>query len=126
MSGPTTRVHVLAILWAAVVAGLLLMPLGGLPEEPTWMPAALAAVADKLMHVALFFVCALLFARSAQAAGWRRALVVAALAATAYGGLLELLQGLVGREMSWGDLVADGLGALAATLPLPWLERAPR
>lgn len=42
--------------------------------------------------------------------------IVAALCALALGGLVEIVQGLVGRDASWGDLLADGLGIIAALM----------
>ncbi|KQY79240.1 MULTISPECIES: VanZ family protein [unclassified Brevundimonas] len=41
---------------------------------------------------------------------------LAALSALALGGAVELIQGMVGRDASWGDLLADGLGILTALL----------
>lgn len=40
--------------------------------------------------------------------------VTAAVLAVALGGLVEIVQGLVGRDASWGDLLADALGVAAA------------
>jgi VanZ family protein len=42
--------------------------------------------------------------------------LVLAVAAVAIGGAVELVQGQVGRDASWGDLLADGLGVAAALL----------
>lgn len=41
---------------------------------------------------------------------------LAALSAFALGGAVEVVQGMVGRDASWGDLLADGLGILLALL----------
>jgi VanZ family protein len=41
---------------------------------------------------------------------------LAALSAFLLGGAVELIQGMVGRDASSGDLVADGLGILTALL----------
>ena len=41
---------------------------------------------------------------------------LAALAALTLGGAVEIIQGMVGRDASWGDLLADGLGILLALL----------
>jgi hypothetical protein len=41
---------------------------------------------------------------------------LAALSALALGGAVEIIQGMVGRDASPGDLVADGLGILTALL----------
>ncbi len=48
---------------------------------------------------------------------WRRLpRTLAALSALALGGAVEIVQGMVGRDASWGDLLADALGILAALL----------
>lgn len=41
---------------------------------------------------------------------------LAALSALLLGGGVEIIQGMVGRDASWGDVLADGLGILAALL----------
>ncbi|MDI1327711.1 MAG: VanZ family protein [Brevundimonas sp.] len=41
---------------------------------------------------------------------------LAALSAFLLGGTVELVQGMVGRDASWGDILADGLGILTALL----------
>lgn len=42
--------------------------------------------------------------------------LVLAFVAVAIGGAVELIQGQVGRDASWGDLLADTLGVAAALL----------
>jgi VanZ family protein len=65
---------------------------------------------DKLLHFTAYFGLAWL----ATLAWGRRvhALVIVAVVAM-LGGLLEILQGLVGRDAEWGDMLANLLGALA-------------
>lgn len=41
---------------------------------------------------------------------------LAALSALALGGAVEIVQGMVGRDASWADLLADGLGIMLALL----------
>lgn len=41
---------------------------------------------------------------------------LAALSALLLGGAVEIVQGMVGRDASWGDLLADGLGIMLALL----------
>jgi VanZ family protein len=65
---------------------------------------------DKLLHVVAYFGLALL--ASLALGGGRRALW-AALALVAVGGGLELVQGLIGRDMSLYDEIANILGVLA-------------
>jgi len=105
-----------AVIWAAIVAALLLVPLpdlfAGLARE---VPGGLPL--DKLVHVALFVLLARSWLLAASRAGrWWTTLAVA-LAAVAYGALLELLQGLGGvRAAELLDLVADALGVVLALL----------
>jgi VanZ family protein len=120
------RAHGPAAAWGALVGVLLLMPVGDLPAPPNWLPAFLDSISDKLVHAALFFAGVLTLARSARALRASHPLAAAVLAAIAYGGLLELLQGSTGRDASWGDLGADALGASLAALPLPLWPRPTR
>ena len=51
----------------------------------------------------------------------------AAILAVALGGAVEIVQGLVGRDASWGDLLADALGVAAAlALWAIWRRFQPR
>ena len=53
--------------------------------------------------------------------------LMAAVLALALGGAVEIVQGLVGRDASWGDLLADGLGiATALLLWAMWRRFQPR
>ena len=70
-------------------------------------------VTDKQAHAFAFFGVTLgLFAIAPR---WRRTDL--ALAALAFGVLIELAQGLTGRSVSLMDLMADGVGILAALAP---------
>lgn len=70
-------------------------------------------VTDKEAHAFAFFGVTLgLFAIAPR---WRRADL--ALGALAFGVLIELAQGLTGRSVSLTDLMADGVGILAALVP---------
>lgn len=70
-------------------------------------------VTDKEAHALAFFgVTVGLFAIAPR---WRRTDL--ALAALAFGVLIELAQGLTGRSVSLLDLTADGVGILAALAP---------
>lgn len=70
-------------------------------------------VTDKEAHGFAFFGVTLgLFAIAPR---WRRTDL--ALAALAFGVLIELAQGLTGRSVSLMDLMADGVGILAALAP---------
>jgi VanZ family protein len=64
---------------------------------------------DKAEHFTAYFGLALL-----ASLGWglRRSLVWILLGIIALGGVLEILQGYVGRDSDWHDELANGLGAL--------------
>jgi VanZ family protein len=118
--------HRLAAAWAVGIAVLLLVPLPVPSHPPEWVPEILDLTADKIAHAALFFGGTRAFLRSARARDFERPALAAALIAIAYGGALEVLQGLVGRDASLGDLTADALGAALAASPLPSWRRAPQ
>ena len=82
---------------AVIIAVLTLAP----------MPSGGPAGSDKLYHV-LAFAC---LAFPLPLVRPRLALWVV-LAVTAYGGMIEMIQPLFGRQAEWGDLVADGIGAI--------------
>ncbi|WP_354687468.1 VanZ family protein [Cupriavidus necator] len=95
---------------AAAVLMLSLMP----PSQPLpttgW---------DKANHMLAFVALGVLGRRAYAGHGW-----AVLLALVAYGGLIELLQGLTPyREADWLDLLADSLG-VAAGCALDWLARS--
>ena len=92
--------HALTALLALVIALLTLAPQAPGPEG---IPGL-----DKLAH----FVA---FAALAAPLAWRYPHLwrAVALAALAYGGLIEIVQPLTGRTAEWADLLADGAGAFA-------------
>jgi VanZ family protein len=65
---------------------------------------------DKLDHFIAYFGLALL---ATLAWGLRRSLIWVFLAVVSLGGVLEILQTIVGRDGEWGDFAANDLGALA-------------
>lgn len=80
------------------------------PQLPDFVPHA----PDKVLHFTAYFVLAalaVLFLRT------RGAAVGAILGLVALGGMLEILQGLTGRDPEWLDELANacgaGLGAIA-------------
>ena len=104
--------HQQAAAFAVLLAVLMLMPGGAVPEVEgfDW--------ADKLVHVALFLVLTVLLIRSCKAvARIRLPVITAGAVALVYSVLLELLQGLIpGRFLDLGDLLANGAGVLVAVL----------
>jgi VanZ family protein len=91
--------HALTALFALAVALSTLVPV---PPGPANIPGL-----DKLAHVTAFAALAMPLA-------WRYPHLwrAVALAALAYGGVIEIAQPFTGRTASWGDLLADGAGAL--------------
>ena len=113
--------HAAAAAWALVVAVLLLMPAYLLPVAPSDLPSLLEGSADKLGHVALFFVLAWLLARSfRELPALRRPRLAAVLVAATYGGLLELAQLLLAaRTPELADSLANLAGGLLALCVAP-------
>ena len=90
--------YALTVLIVFVIALLTLIPqaLG-----PVGIPGV-----DKLAHLVAFAVVSAPLAWRFPHL-WRGV----ALAALAYGGIIEIVQPFMGRAASWGDLLADGAGA---------------
>jgi len=79
---------------------------------------------DKLLHVVGYaaLAAASLFALRTRT---RRTMLVVAVVVTAFGGVVELLQGFVpGRAVSGLDLVADAVGAVTGVVAW-WLSALP-
>lgn len=68
---------------------------------------------DKAMHFSAYFVLALLVSIALTS---RRAMIGALLGLVAMGGVLEIWQGLIGRDCSLYDELANTLGVLAGAL----------
>lgn len=68
---------------------------------------------DKLLHFLAYFGLSALAWRAAGG-GWRG--LWAAITLVVLGGVLEIVQGMVGRDMSAGDEVANTLGVSAGVL----------
>lgn len=106
-----------ALLWALVIALLLVAPVPGPHGGRGWFQTLEAWGADKLVHLALFGVQAILLRRWLHAAGVRAPGLWAVVATLAYGALTEALQvPLPDRHGDLRDLAADGIGALAGVL----------
>jgi len=100
--------HRLAMLlfWPAIV----LVTWGELTPSP---PHLETHVWDKLLHFTAYFGLAGLAALSLKS---RRALLCALLGLIVFGGLLEIVQGLTGRDADLLDEVANSLGAVLGAL----------
>ena len=90
---------------AWVVSGVILV-LTLSPTNPT--PPVSVAHVDKLMHALAFFMWAALVT-----AGWRWPGWLVLIVAAGFGGVIELVQPLTGRDAELADLGADMVGAAA-------------
>lgn len=123
---------------AAVVALFLLLPastfVGAFERALRWFAGLLGSDTrrmaadlpwDQAVHAVLFALLAWVWCRPPARAGRVRGVLLAAVAAVAYGGAIEVCQVLLGyRSGEWMDLVADAVGvALGALLALRLLPR---
>lgn len=95
-----------------LTAAVLLVVIVGAMVGPFQNVEAATNIWDKAAHFVAFglilWSIGVLFRRLPRA--------LAALSALALGAAVEIVQGMVGRDASWGDLLADGLGILLALL----------
>ena len=100
-------------LYAAGMLGLSIMPASALAETPELFPHQ-----DKVLHALMYGGWAVLLGWTLQKqmrnrpAAWMVGIV---LMATAYGALMEVLQGSliwIQRTCSWGDMLANLAGAI--------------
>jgi VanZ family protein len=113
------RFHFPAILWAAVVLFLTLLPSDKLPKTPEWELLSF----DTLAHAGVFGLLTFLVARSfyfeyEKPQFLKFALLVAVVLCTLFGGLIELLQTVMklGRHGEATDLLSDFIGAILGSL----------
>ncbi|HEU4716850.1 MAG TPA: VanZ family protein [Bacteroidia bacterium] len=115
-----------AILWA-----LLILILCGLPGKDIPHISFLELLSfDKLVHAGIFFVLTVfgikgcrLQKRSAYMK--EHAAFLSAGISSAYGGLMEILQGtiFIGRTADIFDFIADSIGCVAAVWLYPYISR---
>jgi VanZ family protein len=86
--------------------GVALIAWGELTPDP---PAISQHIWDKAEHFIAYFGLA---AMATLVIGLRRSLAWAILGVIALGGLLEILQALLGRDAEFGDFIANTIGAL--------------
>ena len=113
------RFHFPALLWAAVVLFLTLLPSDKLPETPEWELLSF----DTLAHAGVFGLLTFLVARSfyfeyEKPRLLKFALLVSIILCTFFGGIIELLQTVmkVGRHGEATDLLSDFIGAILGSL----------
>lgn len=95
-----------------LAAGAVFAVLIALMVGPFQNVEAATNIWDKAAHFVAFGVILLCLGALMP----RRPRIGLAIAAVAVGGLVEIVQGLTGRDASWGDLLADALGAAAVLL----------
>ncbi len=109
------RIVAYAGLMTAVLA--LVLGLAMLAPVPPRVPQV--DYLDKLAHVAAFFLLVLPLASVLSA---RSALLGLLALMLLYGGLIEIVQPMVGRGAEWMDFLADALGAFAGLALGRWLH----
>ncbi|EHA1126791.1 VanZ family protein [Vibrio navarrensis] len=97
----------LLLLYAAVIAVLSLRP------SSNWQQWGSVAHLDKLQHMAAYCCFSLLAAYLIRS--WRRRCLAAA-GILLFSAGIEVVQGLVGRESSWLDLLANLCGIILGLL----------
>ena len=109
-----------AILWFFITFWLLTIPGKNLPDTGGWLDKLYA---DKLIHIALFAILTWLFFRPfAAKPGVVKRLILIAVAATAYGIVMEFVQKywIPNRSFSLGDIAADSVGSFLPLLIFLW------
>jgi len=99
-----------------VFAFVVLVSLAVLFAPASDVPSAPPGV-DKIVHASLFAALAV----SGRWAGMTRAVLAGALAG--YAAVSEVVQGMIGRDATVGDLIADVLGLLVGLLVWQWAGR---
>jgi VanZ family protein len=105
-------VRTAAILFLPACAGVLGGELGPSGGEPHFW--------DKALHFTAYFVLSALAVAALRA---RSKALLAMLGLIAMGGALEILQGMIGRDMSAYDELANTLGVLSGAIVV-WAVRA--
>lgn len=106
------RLALMPMTWALLILGLHAIPGSDLPQE-TLLDLLHA---DKAVHLALFAILSSsVFVALGKSGNIRKYKWYAGFVLVSYGIGLEFAQDLwfEGREASWGDILADGLGVLA-------------
>ena len=107
----------LALMRAAFVVACLVAFVAAISPDP--LPIE-GQGGDKYLHFTTFYVLELLALITA-----RRKRILPAIGLVVLGALIEVVQGMVGRDRSLWDLVADTLGIMAAILPWALAHRWP-
>ncbi len=96
-----------------IVPAIAIVVWGELAPNPTTSPL----IWDKLLHFIAYFG---LSGLALLALNPGRRAIYAAVMLIAMGGVLEIVQGFVGRDASWGDALANALGVVGGCA-LGWI-----
>lgn len=116
----------LTILWALFILIICAVNLGPVGHSSIFFTGF-----DKVTHCGLFFVLVvfccngIIRQQKVKFLSYNTAIVITLLA-TAYGGLIEILQLTIftWRSGEWGDFFSDGIGASMAAFSILIIERA--
>lgn len=115
LTGP---LGLLGDLWPALAIAAVIFVLSSLPLQA---PRAAPDWSDTAAHVVLFGALCAALRRAWLRRGWARAALGPAALTIWYGAIDEAHQAFVpGRSPDWRDVLADGLGALAALALAAW------
>ena len=103
-----------AVAWSVTIAVLSCLPVVDLPRLEV-------SAVDRWLHAAVYAVLAILVARALASSGTSETAIAAGtlVGTMAFGGLMEWVQGFVGRSPDIVDWAADG-GAILAVLFVRW------
>ncbi|MFC5269199.1 VanZ family protein [Adhaeribacter terreus] len=120
------RYHFPAILWAAVILFLTLLPSESLPKTPKWELLSF----DTLAHIGVFGLLAFLLIRSLYfhyggARFLQFAMGLSVVICFFLGVIIELLQTVMkrGRHGETGDVIADAIGIFLGSVLFYFLSR---
>ena len=102
---------IVAIIYAAALASILLVPNDGLPYFGT-------SYEDKIYHLLAYGLLCFLWTKVFLLYEIKRAILLALLFSIIYGTIIEVLQGYLTdtRRSSVGDSIANGVGAILVSL----------
>lgn len=120
------RYHFPAILWAAVILFLTLLPSESLPKTPDWKLLSF----DTLAHAGVFGLLAFLMVRSlyfhyGRAQFLKFAIGLSVVICIFFGVIIELLQTVMkrGRHGEVGDVISDVIGTVLGVILFSFLLR---
>ena len=89
---------------------------------PDWADGLFYEAVWNLGHILFFFLITLLLQPQRKLGGWRLVTVTTVVVLVS-GGLIELVQSEIGREVDWHDMLRNLVGAWLALACLSWPEK---